>query len=272
MWIGAFVTRSKATHVSLPAYSLQSVRNALRTIRVLQERQELSVSEVATELGVGMSTAHRLLSTLKLESFVSQSMSTKKYLLGPVMSAFPPERLLNEYADVAKAPMRKLSDEVGETVHLAVRQGRDVRFVAVEESRKLVHLTSRVGMTLPIHSTSSGKSLLAYLPATELNRLFPAEQIEKLTPGTVSTRAELLAQLKRIKKQGYAVNEEESEEDLHAAAVPVFDRSGVPIASITVAGPKYRFRVSQVHMKLPCGLTVIEMMQQAARVVTKAVT
>lgn len=252
------------------AYSLQSVRNALQIVRMLQDREELSVSEVAQELGVGMSTAHRLLSTLKLESFVRQSLSSKKYLLGPVMTASAPARIIEDYIAAAREPMRDLADGAGETSHLIVRDGRVIRFLHVAESRRLVRLTSRVGKTLPVHAASGGKVLLAHLSSLELNQLFPSERLPAITAGTIGSRAALIEQLAQIAVDGYAINEAESEDDVFAVAAPIMDPNGIPIASISLAGPDYRFTEKSMHLATQRSASPLQLLLETAATIAAA--
>jgi DNA-binding IclR family transcriptional regulator len=102
-----------------------------------------------------------------------------------------------------------------------------------------VVLVNWVGKSTPLHCTSNGKVLLAYLPAAERARLL-ASPLSRLTGRTITDPAALERQLGRAVAEGYAFTLEELELGLNAVAAPVFDRSGECVAAVSVAGPAYR--------------------------------
>ena len=254
----------------VPAYSLNSVRNALQIIRYLLENDGATVTDIATELGVAMSTAHRLLSTLKHESFVIQSPSTKRYMLGSVLSPSMPTQFVEDLVTIARDPLRRVVDAVGETGHIVVRNGRNVDFVLVEESSRIVRLTSRLGKSLPAHATSSGKAMLAYLSSSELHRLYPEETLPSLTSHTKTRRSDLEAELAEVRETGYALNKAESEDDVSAISAPILDRNGIPICAISLAGPSQRFPGVVMTRPTSTGKAPAELVLQTANEIAKA--
>jgi DNA-binding IclR family transcriptional regulator len=266
MWNVEDVAANPAPAPKSPAYSLNSVRNALRIIRLLQETEDVSVSEAAATLGLGMSTAHRLLSTLTQESFVIQSATTKRYMLGTVLTQTMSAQFVHDLVSLARTPLRRLVDTVGETGHLVIRAGRNVDFIHVEETSRIVRLTSRVGKSLPAHATSSGKAMLAHLSAMELRRLYPEEALPSLTPNTRTRLDELERELEMVRSRGYAVNVAESEDDVDGISAPILDPNGIALAAISLAGPSQRFSAAAMTRRPPGGGPApVELVLETAR-------
>ncbi len=196
---------------------------------------------------VAPSTAHRLLAMLQYHGFVSQDPTTRWYAAGPA--------LINIGLSVVRGMdirgqalpfMQQLSQDVGETVHLAILQGRDILFLESIESEKVIRVSSRIGVYLPAYATAAGKVLLAELPLERLHELYPESELPSLTLHTPLTRADLESELQRVREHGYATNFEESEQDLSAVAAAVRDRHGQAKASITVSAPASRMNEEQV--------------------------
>jgi len=227
--------------------TLQSVRQAMRILTLLQTYEQLGVSEVAFKLNIGMSSAHRILATLHEANFVRQSLPSRKYRLGPAMSGSANAAAVEHCAEVAEPYLAALRDATGETVHLATRAGLTTKFVTVFESSHVMRVTSRMGTALPAHATSAGKVLLAQLSEPELDTLYPAEPLPKATAETLPTRSALKAELAQIKALGYATNLAESEPDVVALAMAVSRPSGPRICAVTVTGPGSRMNPGRMR-------------------------
>lgn len=207
--------RSTATapEATPPQYPIESVDNALRLLLLLGEQTEIRLTEASQYLGVASSTAHRLLAMLQYRGFIRQDPTSKAYRPGPALTgvAFAIFARL-DIPQTAAPILRTLSEELRETVHIGALDGRTVRFIAALESPSAVRVASRLGKVMPAHCTSTGKAMLAELSLDELHQLYPTEELEQVTPQSISTRTELEAQLEEVRRKGYAVNREESEE------------------------------------------------------------
>lgn len=215
--------------------TLQSVTQALRILRLLQDEESLGVMEVADRLGIGPSTAHRLLSTLTEAKFVRQDGKTRRYRLGPVMRQSFGAEALQHCMAVAAPFMQTLRDRTGETSHLAILVGDRVRFVAVAESTRPMRVTSRVGQTLPADVTASGRVLLSMLDEVELKQLYDAGREWSVT------YADLNKLLRAVREQGFARNIGEAEQGVASLAVPIDRPDAPPVAALTITGPAVRF-------------------------------
>ena len=149
------------------ADTLQSVHQALRILTLLRTRDELGVSEIAAQLGIGKSSTYRLLATLKEDRYVDQTPS-RNYRLGPAMSGSPDSASIAHCVEVAAGHLESLRDATGETVHVSVLNGGYTEFVAVCESEKLLRVSSKIGLAVPAYCAAAGKVLLATLTDAEL--------------------------------------------------------------------------------------------------------
>lgn len=224
------------------AEQLSSVTNAARILKQFSaQNREYGVSELARTLDLSKSTAHRLLSTLTAENLLTQDEYTGKYRLGLAMydlGAAVGSRL--DLHESVIPPMEVLRNRTGETVHVAVLDGREVVYVERLDSPHGLRLFLEVGRRNAAHSTGTGKCLLAFLPDSELDALLDGWKLEKKTGETITSLTKLKADLKEIRKLGYAVNRSESEAGVLSIAAPIRGPGGRVIASLSAAGPVER--------------------------------
>jgi DNA-binding IclR family transcriptional regulator len=216
-----------------PTYALQSVDAALRLAQTLQAFGPMRVSDVATDLDVAVSTAHRLLAMLVYRGFAEQ-LPDRRYGPGVGLRPIPIlDPAAAELRDRSRPSMVALVDRVGESANLVVLADLEVRFVATVACDRVLRVGDRAGQRLPAHLTSGGKAILAALPDTELNRF------NNLGPA-------LLAKLRRdvvvARQVGYASNHQDTEKGLTALGVALTPLPGSIHAAICLAMPTARFR------------------------------
>jgi DNA-binding IclR family transcriptional regulator len=229
-----------------PQYPIESVDNALKLLLLLGEQPQIRLSEATRYLGVASSTAHRLLAMLTYRGFVRQDPVSKAYLPGPSLTGVASAIFSRIDIQGSATPiMRNLSDQLRETIHVGMLDGANVRFVAAVEGPAAVRVVSRLGRTMPAHCTSTGKVMLAQLSQPELRALLPHEQLERITAASISSRAELEAELSRIRDRGYAINREESEEGVASVAVPIPTRAPGLRLALNAAAPTHRLGSAQ---------------------------
>jgi DNA-binding IclR family transcriptional regulator len=220
-------------------HSVTAIDHALRVLLLLSERQRLRVVDVAAELGVARSTAHRLLSTLQQHEFAVQD-AHKAYRPGPVFAHIGLSRTANADLRSAVRPvLERLNREVDETCHLVVLEGNGARFVDCVESSQVLRTGSRLGMLLPAHTNSAGKALLAELPSHVFVSLYPRGVPSRLGEG-MQARRTVQRQLAEIRRRGYATNFEESAQGVTAVGACVRDAAGKAIAALAIACPSAR--------------------------------
>ncbi|MHA6784344.1 IclR family transcriptional regulator [Pseudonocardia saturnea] len=220
---------------------MQSVDRAITVLEILARRGEAGVSEVASEIDVHKSTAFRLLGALEGHGLVEQAEDRGKYRLG--FGLIPLAGAVSDRLDVTRqgrAVCARLASEMGETINLAVLQQHWAVNVDQALGPSTVSTHNWIGRLTPLHCTSSGKILLAHLPAERRTELLAASGMEQLTPRTVTLAGTLETELAQVRTAGHAVALEEYEVGLNAVAAPVRDRSGAVVAALSVSGPAYR--------------------------------
>jgi len=231
---------------------VQSVDRALYVLELLARRGEAGVTELASDIGVHKSTVSRLLAALEDRELVEQAFERGKYRLG-----FGILRLANAVSgrlDVTRQGREvceRLALEVGETVNIAVL--RSEYAVNVDQARgpSAVSTHNWVGELTPLHATSSGKVLLAFMSADARRDLLAVAGLRRFTEHTITSVERLEAQLQDVSRNGYVVSLEELEQGLNAVAAPIRDHLGGVIAALSVSGPAYRLTVERVQEIAP---------------------
>jgi len=219
---------------------IQSVDRAISILEILARRGPTRVTEVAGGLGIHKSTAFRLLATLEARGLVEQEAGRGRYRLGfgiVRLAGGATARL--EFHQYNRPICLRLAEETGETVNMAIRDGRHAINIEQVMGSSAVTTVNWVGQRTPLHATSSGKVFLAHLPEPELAGLL-AGALERFTPGTVVDPAHLAGQLDQVRADGYAYTVEELEVGLNAVAAPIHAFDGTVVAAVSVSGPSYR--------------------------------
>ncbi|MEU5881462.1 IclR family transcriptional regulator [Spirillospora sp. NPDC047279] len=233
-----------------PPYAIASVDNALRIATMLQLEGPLTVSEVARRLGVAASTAHRLLAMLVYRDFAVRD-SDRTYRVGPVLElAAHSQSAAARLRAVALPHLHRLVELLGESANLTVRTGTTVRFIASVESPQVLRVGSREGMVFPAHWTTAGLLLLAELPPEELAELYAAGRPDDRYDdrherddryGDKPDLDVLRADLERVRRNGFALNQGRSERGVVAVGVRVHAPGGEVVAGISVSMPSARY-------------------------------
>jgi DNA-binding IclR family transcriptional regulator len=226
---------------------VQSVDRAISVLELLARNGESGITEIAGELGVHKSTASRLLSVLEARGLVEQLGERGKYAIG-----FGIVRLAGaatgrmDLAKLGRQVCQALAESLGETVNIAVAD--DGVAINISQARGSAAITTQnwTGQRTPLHATSSGKILLAYMPDVERKRLL-RRKLERYTPRTTTDPDTLTAELDRVLEDGYAACYEELEVGMHAVAVPVHGPSGDVVAALSASGPSYRLSKQRVR-------------------------
>lgn len=233
---------------STELYRIQVLDRAARILEAFSfERPELSVSEISAATRLHKSTAHRILMALEYNGLVAQNPQTLKYCLGIKLFKLGQQAVSRlNLRDVARPYLRALMEETGETVHLAVLDHDQVLYLEKVEGPHALRMPSRVGRHIPTYCTSLGKALLSCLEDGEVRRILESRPIIRYTPNTVKNVEDLLTELKRTRRRGYAVDNEEIELGLRCAGAPIRDYSGELVGAISVAGPSARLAPDKI--------------------------
>jgi DNA-binding IclR family transcriptional regulator len=225
---------------------VQSVDRAVAILEILARDGEAGVTEVARELDVHKSTASRLLAALDRRELVTQDTARGKFRLGVgiVRLAGAASRKLDVVQE-SRPVCRALAQEVGETVNLAILSGRDALYLDQVAGPAALSPHNWAGQRIPLHATSDGKVLLAYLPEGELTACL-TPPLARFTNRTITDLAEFAELLAEVRRRGFATAVEELEAGLTAIAVPVRNAEGNVIASISTSGPSFRIPAERI--------------------------
>jgi DNA-binding IclR family transcriptional regulator len=249
--------RGRTAAAPEPTAGVQSVDRAVSVLEILARRGGAGVSEVALDIGVHKSTAFRLLTALEDRGLVEQAQDRGKYQLGfgiLRLAGAVPGRL--DLVQRGRPVCEELATDFGETVNIAVIRSHFA--VNLDQARGPAAIAAHnwVGQLTPLHATSSGKILLAYLEAEQRKHLLDDAGLKRFTAHTITSRRTLDAQLVAARSDGYAMTFEEYEEGLTAVAAPIRDHTGEVIAAVSVAGPVFRFdrgRIKEIADDLMAG-------------------
>jgi IclR family pca regulon transcriptional regulator len=203
-------------------------------------RPLLGVSELAREVGLSRSSAHRYIATLAALGYLEQDRATRRYRLGPRVLDLGFSAINSmELRQIAAPDLQTLSDSTGHTVNMAVLDGIDILYVdrcrSASHGQRDIDLNLHVGSRLPAYCTSMGKVLLAGLPPDELDARLGQMELVQRGPNTITARARLREELAQVRERGLAVNNEELAFGLRAIAVPVVGQEGNVVAAINLA-------------------------------------
>ena len=228
--------------------NVQSLDRALDILLVFTpEEPEIGIVEICKKVGLPKGTVFRLVYTLSQRGFLSQNKQNGKYCLGP--KAFEVGRVAlsqMEIRKVARTHLEELRNSSGETVHLVIQDNDEVLYIDKYESSQSIRMSSFIGQRMPLYCTAVGKVLLSTMSDNEVDSICRLKGMRKVTPSTITNLEILKNELKKIKKQGYALDDEENEVGLRCIAAPISDLSGKVIAAISISAPIMRMTDEQV--------------------------
>lgn len=226
---------------------LQTADRALQVLQQFRTQPEgLTVSEIATRLGLHSSTASRLVSTMEARGFLERDPIGRRLRMGPEVARLGRIALAGrELVTVARPVLDDLADETGENVTLAVAADHEVMTVAQADGSYFVSSGNWVGVRTPLHCAADGKVLLAF-DAVAANRA----PLSRRTRRTIVDPEALARELKAVRRRGFALADGELEEGLVGVAVPVWE-AGSCIAALCVSGPEYRLDRRAAHDLAP---------------------
>lgn len=251
-------TRSTAT--APPAKTPPSARNETgtqaidRAMAVLfafradaPARRALDLSQ---ELGLNKSTVYRLLQALANSGLVRRpSDASGLYRLGPAVLDLADAFVTNlDLKAEARPHLEQLVAAYGESVNLAVVDGTDAIKIDSAQGTRTPQLMSRLGQRIPLVCSAAGKALLLDHSDAELREVMTARPVGALTSKTVRSGSELVKHIRAARKNGWTLNDEESEVGMRAIGAPIRDRSGRIVASVSLSAPSFRANDQQLEV------------------------
>ncbi|MEV4320122.1 IclR family transcriptional regulator [Actinocrispum sp. NPDC049592] len=219
---------------------MQSLERAIALLHAVAESspEGESVANLAIQCGLNRATAWRLLSTMELHSLVERDPGTNRYAIGFAITRMASAAGVDGLVRRAHGIIQRLSEQTGETAALAVVRRLGMTYVD-EVSPPVVLSAKWLGRRVPLHATSTGKALLAWLPSAEVASLL-AGPLTAYTDTTIADMPRLVEELERTRIRGFGVCAGELEPNLYGVSAPVLDGRGRPYAVVSVWGSKDR--------------------------------
>ena len=214
------------------------------------ENPEWRVTELAQVLGTSKSTVYRFLSDMEKRGVMHQNIENGKYSLGLKLFELGNRvRIQSAFVDKTHPELIEVSKDITETVHIAILRNNRTYYIDKVESPRGLRINTTIGTFNPAYASSLGKVLLAFT-YQDLDVLFSTEnfnhKLESFTVNTITDPKKLIEELNTVRRQGYAVDNEEIEIGLICVAVPVFNQNNEIVASINAAGPANRFKEEEL--------------------------
>lgn len=221
---------------------IRSVDRALAIIETLTKHSTgLGLIELSREVGLNKSTTYRMLCAIMSRGWVIKDPKTNNYKLTLKLFELG-SRVVSDtnVLTVARPLLEELSSQLGETMHLVVRDGTDVVYICKEASEQTIKMGSQIGKRNPLFVTGVGKAILSFLSEEEVEHLW---NISDIRPRTVNTRTDfgkIREELKLSAQRGWALDDEENEVGVRCVAVPVLNSERCPVAAISASGSVFR--------------------------------
>jgi len=221
---------------------LSSIKRALQILQLFSPHQpELGVIETSKILRVHKSSISRIMGTLAAEGFLEKDPVSKRYRLGLKLADLG-NRALGHYGlrDHARPYMETLGRSTGEIIHLSILDRNEIVYLEKQGEGQALTVSTRIGGRSPAHASAMGKVLLAGLSSKELKDVLSTGPLMRCTPSTITGIPRLLDELDRVRKQGFAIDDEESFSGIRCVAAPISNSHGKVIAALSVTVPKQR--------------------------------
>jgi IclR family acetate operon transcriptional repressor len=228
--------------------SVRAVERALQLIEVFaRSRGPLSITDLARTLDLAPSTVHRLVQTLMALGYVVQYAESKRYGVGRGIAEVTRTMVLKyEFTRHAQPFLDALVEQTGETASLSALYGPSAIYLNQSESKNVMRVSNGVGNLVPLHCTAAGKIFLADFAPRTLRDTLQHTGLEALTPHSITTRKALDKELERVKKLGYAVDNEEFALGARCIATALRGSSGAVVAAISLSAPASRLTPERV--------------------------
>jgi DNA-binding IclR family transcriptional regulator len=209
-------------------------------------------SQLARDVEMPVSSVHRVLKTLIDSGFVNYNSQTRSYELGiKVFELSHRVPIVRSLLELSVNPLRRLANDTGETSLLAIRDMHEMVYINQTPGWQSIQVYGTVGERGPLHCTSMGKVLLAFLPEEERDFILKDLELVAYTPHTITDPQRLRQELAQARERGYAIANEEHELQVRAIGVPVLNRNHELIAALPLAGPVFRVKINDLEQYLP---------------------
>lgn len=244
--------------------AVSSVLKVFAILEALAKQKDIGITELSQRLMMSKSTTYRFLQTMKNLGFVYQEGETDKY--GLTIKLFEVGACALEYTDLvplADKEMQKIANQTNEALHLGIFEGHEIVYLHKIDSGYNLRMYSRIGRRNPLYSTAIGKVLMSDLDDDKVREILKDVEFKRHTENTLENIDQLLSELKDVRAQHFAQDNEEQETGLRCIAAPVYNRFGRIIAGVSISLPTVRFEEENLQ-----GL--VKMLQNAGKNISES--
>lgn len=219
---------------------MSAVERTMLILETLSKAEAINLENMAKMTALPKATLLRFLSSLISLGYVYRDSADQYHLTLKMFMVGSRSLSHIDLVSTAKPFAKKLSQELGETVHMGILEDDEAVYVLKEESSYTLRMYSRVGKIIPLYCTAIGKVFLSEMSDEELDGYLSTHTLKPFTPKSLDESG-LRAELKEIHSKGWAIDREEHEENIVCIASPIRDYSGKAVAAISASWPVFRF-------------------------------
>ncbi|BAP86588.1 IclR family transcriptional regulator [Paucilactobacillus hokkaidonensis JCM 18461] len=214
---------------------------AAQILDVLGDGKSKTIHEISTVTGITPPTVSKILTTLVYIGYVSKARESKEYFLGTKLIQFGNVKTdTTSLIEITQPFLQMLQSEIDETVHFAVPRENEVVYVnKIEPKNQNIYMTSKIGLTRPLYSSGIGKAVLSTYDDTVINDYLATTKLIPFTDHTITTPQKLLTEIKKIRKQGFSIDDEEQEKDMYCVATYI-KQADITVGALSISLPKFR--------------------------------
>jgi DNA-binding IclR family transcriptional regulator len=236
----------KPTHDTPPIQSLDRGLAILEAVAASPE--PVPLKQLTDLIGIDRSSVFRLANTLRQRRFIANPKGSNDYILGPTAWRLSRRYGRSVLGTFFHPYLQDLTKTLGETSHFAVREGTEAFFIDHHlPTGQVVSVAGQTGEFSPLHCTAHGKTLLADFDVDGLRHLLGRTPLHRYTRNTVTSLTGLARVCKRVRTEGYALDDGEYIEEVRCVAAPIRDPQGEIVASVGISSPVTRLRRPQVE-------------------------
>lgn len=231
----------------LTGRTIQSLDRAILGLE-MAFNQGIKPSDLAEKLSIDRSSAYRLLYTWTVHGYLLQDKASGKFFPNSVKFTSMSAKLTSfmEWTKPALSELKTLRDQTNETANLGVLDGEHVVFLAQELTHTAVIIINLLGRRRPAHCSALGKAILAFLPPEQLSEWIAVHPLNSMTPRSITSPEQLRHHLNEVRKQGFALDDEESQEGVRCIASPIFTGAGQVVGAMGISGPNSTITIARL--------------------------
>ncbi|HEY5309306.1 MAG TPA: IclR family transcriptional regulator C-terminal domain-containing protein, partial [Casimicrobiaceae bacterium] len=235
------------------AGQVQSLTRGLSILECLAKAEGgLTLTDIGLRVQLPPSTVHRLLATLEKMGYVYQAGELGRWYVGlqafTVGSSFLSSR---DFIAQSHPFMRRLMDQSGETVNLAILDGTEAVFVDQVQCREMMRTIVKLGSRAPLHASGVGKAMFASLPDDQIDAILKVRGLPRITGNTITTPETMWASIRVIRQRGWSFDDEEHAQGTRCVASPIYDEHAETLGAISLAGPSSRLPDDRIRQLGP---------------------